>query len=247
MIPSITHPHLALELSRKPTHKPRRGKRQLAIGLRGQPTPFCCRKGLAYWGGILRKMRSGFLVAVLSLSLLCLIQAGLPMKTVDDIIAYRGVTPIPSNFSSLDRWGKVCPILAEIRDQSACGSCYAVSGASAATDRFCIAHNGTISPRLSEVDLMSCCKTCAGSNGGCDGGTPSKCWDYMTSQVMSTPSPPPVPDHRHHHPGHYQWRGLWGLLPVPRIPLPRVRAPHDWVKADVLAYPILRPHLLLGM
>jgi len=113
-------------------------------------------------------------------------EAGLPMKTVDDIIAYRGVTPIPSNFSSLDRWGKVCPILAEIRDQSACGSCYAVSGASAATDRFCIAHNGTISPRLSEVDLMSCCKTCAGSNGGCDGGTPSKCWDYMTSQGITS-------------------------------------------------------------
>jgi len=73
-----------------------------------------------------------------------------------------------------------------VRDQSACGSCYAVSAASAATDRFCIAHNATKMPRLSAVDLMSCCFSCKGAYGGCYGGTPSLCWDYISSQGIAT-------------------------------------------------------------
>jgi len=40
--------------------------------------------------------------------------------------------------------------------------------------------------RLSAVDLMSCCKTCAGANGGCYGGSPGHCWDYMASQGITT-------------------------------------------------------------
>ena len=63
-----------------------------------------------------------------------------------------------------------------------------MSGASAALDRYCIAKEGKTLPsdRLSGVDLMSCCKTCAGGNGGCDGGTPSACWDYMSSQGIAS-------------------------------------------------------------
>jgi len=111
--------------------------------------------------------------------------ANLTIKRLSDFKRAFGSGAIPASFDAVTAWPQ-CPILSEIRDQSACGSCYAVSAASAATDRFCIHHNGTASDRLSDVDLMSCCKTCAGSNGGCFGGTPSHCWDYISSQGIAT-------------------------------------------------------------
>ena len=78
--------------------------------------------------------------------------AGLPVKTLDDLVQRRAslalaagasisAPAIPDEFDSASNW-PMCPILLEIRDQSACGSCYAVSAASTATDRFCIYHNG---------------------------------------------------------------------------------------------------------
>jgi cathepsin B len=112
-------------------------------------------------------------------------EAQLPVRTLADVRAMYGSEPLPEAFDAVTAWPQ-CPIIAEIRDQSACGSCYAVSAASVATDRFCIHHNGTKSDRLSDVDLMSCCKTCASMNGGCNGGTPSKCWDYISSQGIAT-------------------------------------------------------------
>ena len=122
--------------------------------------------------------------------------AGLPTKRYEDIAPRAGLgeagrsgeNNIPETFNSYERWPQ-CPIIKQIQDQSACGSCYAVSTASAASDRFCIAKNGTASPRLSALDLMSCCFTCKGANGGCYGGTPSHCWDYMTQQGIASGSP----------------------------------------------------------
>lgn len=107
--------------------------------------------------------------------------AGLKVKKLSDMPP----RDVPDSFDAKMNWPQ-CPLIGEIRDQSACGSCYAVSAASAATDRFCIAHNGTRTDRLSGVDLMSCCKTCAGANGGCFGGTPSHCWDYISSQGITS-------------------------------------------------------------
>lgn len=92
---------------------------------------------------------------------------------------------IPEAFDARVAWPQ-CPIIKEIRDQSACGSCYAVSVASTASDRYCIGNNGTKSDRLSAVDLMSCCKSCGNNNGGCDGGSPSKTWDYVATQGIAT-------------------------------------------------------------
>merc|ERR1712086_191204 len=112
-------------------------------------------------------------------------EANLPVKSVEQLRERSAGAAIPDAFDSVAAWPQ-CPILKQIQDQSACGTCYAVSAASAATDRFCIAHNGTKSDRLSAVDLMSCCFTCKGSNGGCYGGTPSHCWDYMVQQGISS-------------------------------------------------------------
>lgn len=109
-------------------------------------------------------------------------EAGLPVRTRAELSSGGS---IPESFDALLAWPQ-CPIIGEIRDQSACGSCYAVAVASTATDRWCVHHNGTSQDRLSDVDLMSCCFACHGFNGGCAGGTPSKCWDYISSQGIST-------------------------------------------------------------
>ena len=56
-------------------------------------------------------------------------EAGLPTKTLEDL-QKRFSGPIPAAFDATQHWSWVCPMMLEIRDQSACGSCYAVSAAS---------------------------------------------------------------------------------------------------------------------
>jgi hypothetical protein len=65
-------------------------------------------------------------------------------------------------------------VTGNIRDQSDCGSCWAVSTSGAVTDRHCIATNGAYTTQLSGTDTMSCCNGdhgCPGSDG-CNGGIP---------------------------------------------------------------------------
>jgi hypothetical protein len=40
--------------------------------------------------------------------------AGLPVKTYKDISKFTGILDIPANFSSVQQWGGVCPILKEV-------------------------------------------------------------------------------------------------------------------------------------
>ncbi|VDO46061.1 unnamed protein product [Haemonchus placei] len=50
---------------------------------------------------------------------------------------------IPESFDARTKW-KECPSITHIRDQSNCGSCWAVSAAETMSDRLCIHSNGTI-------------------------------------------------------------------------------------------------------
>lgn len=70
----------------------------------------------------------------------------------------------PESFDSRDKWPK-CQSIKEIRDQSACGSCWAFGAAEAMSDRVCIASGQTNQYRVSSADLMSCCHTCG---NGCN-------------------------------------------------------------------------------
>jgi len=80
-------------------------------------------------------------------------------------------------------WGVDCPSITEIRDQSACGSCWAFGAASAMSDRFCIHSAGNHQASLSTEDLLSCCKTCG---MGCNGGYTSQTWTYMQTHGLCT-------------------------------------------------------------
>ncbi|KIH56081.1 hypothetical protein ANCDUO_13743 [Ancylostoma duodenale] len=50
---------------------------------------------------------------------------------------------IPESFDARASWPE-CKSIGMIRDESACGSCWAVSAASAMSDRLCVQSKGTI-------------------------------------------------------------------------------------------------------
>jgi len=89
---------------------------------------------------------------------------------------------IPDEFDARKAWPN-CKSLVELRDQSSCGSCWAMGGIAAATDRLCIQTNGTNMDRLSAEDLIGCCRTCG---MGCNGGYPSAVWQWFKGTGVVT-------------------------------------------------------------
>ncbi|VDM77929.1 unnamed protein product [Strongylus vulgaris] len=96
---------------------------------------------------------------------------------------------IPETFDARTKW-EGCWSLEEVRDQSNCGSCWAVATASAASDRLCIVRkwykkqnddfDNPYQDEVSAADIMSCCLECRREGGnGCDGGSIFKTWEYL--------------------------------------------------------------------
>ncbi|KAE9418660.1 hypothetical protein Angca_010212, partial [Angiostrongylus cantonensis] len=86
------------------------------------------------------------------------------------------------SFDARTQWPH-CPSLSYIRDQSDCGSCWAISSAEAMSDRVCIASHGNKHVELSADDILSCCTDCG---DGCDGGYLLKAWKYFASTGVVT-------------------------------------------------------------
>ncbi|RMX42741.1 hypothetical protein pdam_00014169 [Pocillopora damicornis] len=102
----------------------------------------------------------------------------LAVKTDYEIIEQE----IPPTFDSREQWSD-CPSTNEIRDQGACGSCWAFGAVEAMTDRICIKSNGKLTPHISAEDLLSCCSSCG---MGCNGGFPEAAWEYWKSRGLVT-------------------------------------------------------------
>jgi cathepsin B len=109
----------------------------------------------------------------------------------------------PASFDSRDKW-PTCTSISEIRDQSACGSCWAFGAAEAMSDRICIGTNGQKQTRVSTADLVSCCLSCG---QGCNGGYLYPTWMYwkytgvVSGDLYSdknTCKPYPFPPCAHH-------------------------------------------------
>ncbi|KAK6730250.1 hypothetical protein RB195_006985 [Necator americanus] len=83
---------------------------------------------------------------------------------------------LPERFDAREKWPH-CASIGLIRDQSACGSCWAVSAASVMSDRLCIQTNGTNQKILSSADILACCGEDCGS--GCEGGYPIQAYFYL--------------------------------------------------------------------
>ncbi|CAD5207012.1 unnamed protein product [Bursaphelenchus okinawaensis] len=86
---------------------------------------------------------------------------------------------LPTDFDARKQWPKCSKIIGTIRDQSNCGSCWAVATVSAISDRICIHSDAKTLVHVSAQDLMSCCRNCG---MGCNGGYPESAWDYYYSQ-----------------------------------------------------------------
>lgn len=98
----------------------------------------------------------------------------LPVRAV--LLPEKG---IPGEFDARKQWPQ-CPSIGRIRDQSECGSCWAISATEAFNDRYCISTgNGNIT--LSAADTMECA-----SGSGCGGGQPANAWSFFASQGVVT-------------------------------------------------------------
>ncbi|XP_053205105.1 uncharacterized protein LOC128389527 [Panonychus citri] len=110
---------------------------------------------------------------------------------------------LPEHFDAREVWPN-CDSIATIRDQGACGSCWAVSTVSVMSDRLCIKSNGTINVQLSSAEVMSCCGSNCGL--GCQGGRPKEAYKYWIDQGIVTGGqyqgggclPYPIPPCEHH-------------------------------------------------
>ncbi|CAL8105195.1 unnamed protein product [Calicophoron daubneyi] len=100
-------------------------------------------------------------------------------------VVYDENEEIPEEFDAREKWPH-CVSLRTIWDQGTCGSCWAVSSASAMGDRYCIRNKGNVT--LSAYDLMSCCSTCH-PKGPCDGGYPLDAWMHWYVEGVVTGGP----------------------------------------------------------
>jgi len=90
-------------------------------------------------------------------------------------------TDIPDSFDSATNWPQCSTVINDIRDQSNCGCCWAFGGASAASDRLCIATNASIQVPLSAQDICFCA-----SSDGCGGGQITTPWSHIASAGVVT-------------------------------------------------------------
>ncbi|VDM75703.1 unnamed protein product, partial [Strongylus vulgaris] len=93
-----------------------------------------------------------------------------------------------TNFSSFDareKWPN-CRSVKLIRDQANCGSCWAVSTASAMSDRLCIHSNGERQDLLSATDILTCCVLCG---SGCNKGSTLRAYAWLAKVGACTGGP----------------------------------------------------------
>jgi len=91
---------------------------------------------------------------------------------------------IPTDFDVRTNWPDCAVVSNHIRDQSACGSCWAFGSTEAFNDRRCIATGDTT--LLSTTDTAANCGFLQCFSMGCNGGQPGKAWDWFVHKGVVT-------------------------------------------------------------
>jgi len=84
---------------------------------------------------------------------------------------------LPESFDSAENWPK-CSVIANVRDQSSCGSCWAFGSVSSFESRACISTGNDVKYSPEETAF------CSGYGFGCQGGNTA--WDYFKSDGVVT-------------------------------------------------------------
>ncbi|KAI6227722.1 Gut-specific cysteine proteinase [Aphelenchoides fujianensis] len=98
-------------------------------------------------------------------------------------------TAPPASFDIRTKWPRCRATFNRVPDQAGCGSCWAVSAASAIQDRRCIRFNGTsaaASLPISAWDLTTCCAACTPYASGCSGGWPAEAFRWFVEAGVVT-------------------------------------------------------------
>lgn len=104
----------------------------------------------------------------------------LPLAPEEFLDSYN----VPDTFDSRTQW-PACTVIAKVRDQSACGSCWAFGSTEAFEDRRCVATKEDI--EFSTMDTAGCCTGFAcGMSQGCNGGQPSAALEWMSRTGVVT-------------------------------------------------------------
>jgi cathepsin B len=88
-------------------------------------------------------------------------------------------TDIPTSFDVRTNWAN-CTVSSKIRDQSACGSCWAFGSTEAFEDRRCIATGEDV--QFSPLHTGAC----SGAGMGCNGGDPTEALEWMVNSGVAT-------------------------------------------------------------
>lgn len=91
----------------------------------------------------------------------------------------EAVGDLPASFDARQNWPECSGVIGRIRDQSNCGSCWAVSSTATINDRMCIVSSGKFQTELSAQDTTSCCDLLKCFSMGCNGGQPSGAFSYF--------------------------------------------------------------------
>lgn len=91
---------------------------------------------------------------------------------------------IPTDFDVRTNWPKCASVSGHIRDQSACGSCWAFGSTEAFNDRRCIATGDTT--LLSAEDTTANCGLLQCMSMGCGGGQPGAAWNWFKNAGVVT-------------------------------------------------------------
>ncbi|KAF4659161.1 hypothetical protein FOL46_006703 [Perkinsus olseni] len=87
---------------------------------------------------------------------------------------------LPDSFDARDGFKECEDVIGHVRDQSACGSCWAFGTVEAFNDRLCIKSGGQFKDLLSPGHMLACCNLLNGCFAlGCLGGNPTSSWKWL--------------------------------------------------------------------